>query len=43
MIGAVYPEGQPYAHMTNVPPTEAYDVMLFVDKTTAAVANPPRR
>jgi erythromycin esterase len=43
LIGAVYPENQPYAFLANLRPTEAYDVMLFVDKTTAAVANPPRK
>ena len=43
LIGAVYPDNQPYAFMTNLRATEAYDGMLFVDKTTAAVANPPRK
>ena len=34
-------ENQPYAFMKNLRATEAFDVMLFVDKTTSAVANPP--
>jgi erythromycin esterase-like protein len=41
-IGAVYPEGAPYAFLRNLRATEAYDVVLFVDKTTAARKNPGR-
>ena len=43
LIGAVYPENQPYAFMTTLRASAAYDAMLFVDKTTAAVPNTPRK
>ena len=43
LIGSIYPVNQPYAYMMNLRPAEAYDVMLFVDKTTAAVPNPPSK
>ena len=42
MIGAVYPEGQPFAFMMDLRAPSAYDAMLFVQKTTAAVKNPGR-
>jgi erythromycin esterase len=41
-IGAVYPEGAPYAFLMNLQATAAYDAVLFVDKTTAARKNPGR-
>jgi len=41
-IGAVYPEGAPYALMSDVVPAEVYDAVLFVDETTVARKNPGR-
>lgn len=41
-IGSMYPEDQPYAFVTNIVPREAFDVLLFVDTTTAARRNPGR-
>ena len=41
-IGAVYPEGEPYAFVGNIVPKKAFDVLLFVDTTTAARKNPGR-
>jgi erythromycin esterase-like protein len=41
-IGAMYPEDQPYASVANIVPREAFDVLLFVDTTTAARKNPGR-
>jgi erythromycin esterase len=38
-IGAVYPENSPYAMMANQVAPEAFDVLLFVEKTTAARKN----
>ncbi|HKW01413.1 MAG TPA: erythromycin esterase family protein [Vicinamibacterales bacterium] len=38
-IGATYPEGSPYALMADLPAAQAFDVMLFVDTTTAARKN----
>ena len=41
-IGAVYPEGDPYALVANIVPKDAFDALLFVDTTTAARKNPGR-
>jgi erythromycin esterase len=41
-IGAVYPEGEPYAFVGNIVPKEAFDAILFVDTTTVARKNPGR-
>ncbi len=41
-IGAVYPEGEPYAFVGNIVPKEAFDALLFVDTTTVARKNPNR-
>ena len=41
-IGAVYPEGEPYALVADLIPKQAFDVLLFVDTTTAARKNPGR-
>ena len=41
-IGAVYPEGEPYAFVANIVPKQAFDALLFVDTTTAARKNPGR-
>ena len=41
-IGAVYPEGSAYALMADLPAAQAFDVMLFVETTTAARKNPGR-
>jgi erythromycin esterase-like protein len=41
-IGAVYPEGDPYAFVGNIVPKQAFDALLFVDTTTAARKNPGR-
>jgi erythromycin esterase-like protein len=41
-IGAVYPEGAPYASMSNIVPAEVYDAVLFVESTTVARKNPGR-
>jgi erythromycin esterase-like protein len=38
-IGAMYPEGSPYALMADLPAAQAFDVMLFVETTTAARKN----
>src|SRR5271157_217521 len=38
-ITAVYPEGSPYAMMYDQVAPEAYDALLFVEKTTAAREN----
>ena len=38
-IGATYPEDAPYAFMADLPASQAFDVMLFVDTTTAARRN----
>jgi erythromycin esterase-like protein len=35
-IGAMYPEGQPFASLANQVGPEAFDALLFVEKTTAA-------
>ena len=41
-IGAVYPEGDPYALVANIVPKDAFDALLFVDTTTSARKNPGR-
>ena len=41
-IGAIYPDGEPYALMGNIVAPEAYDAMLFVETTTVARKNPGR-
>ena len=41
-IGAMYPEGEPYALVADIVPKQAYDALLFVDTTTAALRNPSR-
>ena len=41
-IGAMYPNGAPYALVASLTATEAFDAMLFVEKTTAARKNPGR-
>jgi erythromycin esterase-like protein len=41
-IGAVYPEGAPYALMSDIVPAETYDAVLFVGATTVARKNPGR-
>jgi len=41
-IGAVYPEGAPYAFVSDVVPAEVYDAVLFVEATTVARKNPGR-
>jgi erythromycin esterase-like protein len=41
-IGAIYPEGEPYAFVGNIVPNEAFDAVLFVDTTTVARKNPGR-
>ena len=38
-IGAMYPEGEPYALIGDIVPKKAFDVLLFVDTTTAARKN----
>jgi len=42
-IGAIYPEGEPYALIGDIVAPEAYDAVLFVEATTAARKNPGRR
>src|SRR5262245_6034254 len=41
-IGAIYPEGEPYAFMGDIVAPDAYDAVLFVEATTAARKNPGR-
>jgi erythromycin esterase-like protein len=41
-IGAMYPEGAPYALVGNIVPREAFDAILFVDTTSVARKNPGR-
>jgi erythromycin esterase-like protein len=41
-IGAIYPEGEPYALIGDIVAPEAYDAVLFVEATTAARKNPGR-
>ena len=40
-IGALYPEGEPFAFMGDQVAPENFNVILFVEKTTAARKNPP--
>jgi hypothetical protein len=40
-IGAVYPDGAPFALMADQVAPENFDAILFVEKTTAARKNPP--
>jgi erythromycin esterase len=40
-IGSMYPEDSPYAFMANYVVPETFNVLLFVEKTTAARKNPP--
>jgi erythromycin esterase len=39
-IGATYPEGQPYGSMMRFAPRDAFDALLFVERTNAAKQNP---
>jgi erythromycin esterase len=41
-IGAMYPDGEPYAFVRNIVAKEAFDALLFVDTTTVARKNPNR-
>jgi erythromycin esterase len=41
-IGAVYPDGEPYAFIGDIVAPEAYDAVLFVETTTVARKNPGR-
>ena len=41
-IGAVYPEGAPYALIGDIVAPKAYDAVLFVEATTVARKNPGR-
>jgi len=41
-IGAVYPEGAPYAFIGDIVAPKAYDAVLFVEATTVARKNPGR-
>jgi erythromycin esterase len=41
-IGAIYPEGQPYAFIGDIVAPKAYDAVLFVEATTVARKNPGR-
>jgi len=41
-IGAVYPEGAPYAFMSDIVPADVYNAVLFVEATTVAKKNPGR-
>jgi erythromycin esterase len=41
-IGAIYPEGEPYAFVGDIVPAESFDALLFVDTTTVARKNPGR-
>jgi erythromycin esterase-like protein len=40
-IGAMYPDGEPFALMADQVVPENFDAILFVEKTTAARKNPP--
>jgi erythromycin esterase-like protein len=40
-IGAMYPDGEPFALMPEQVAPENFDAILFVEKTTAARKNPP--
>jgi erythromycin esterase-like protein len=41
-IGSMYPEGDPYALMSDIVPAEVFDAVLAVESTTAARKNPGR-
>jgi erythromycin esterase-like protein len=41
-IGAMYPDGEPYAFLENIIAPDAYDAILFIQQTTAARRNSPR-
>jgi hypothetical protein len=41
-ISAVYPDGEPYALIGDIVAPEAYDAVLFVERTTVARKNPGR-
>jgi erythromycin esterase len=40
LIGATYPDRQPYAHLRRLVPAAAFDALIFIDQTTAARRNP---
>jgi erythromycin esterase-like protein len=41
-IGAMYPDGDPYALVADIAAAKAFDVLLFVESTTPARKNPGR-
>jgi erythromycin esterase-like protein len=41
-IGAMYPEGEPYALVANLEPAAAFDALIFFERTTVARKNPGR-
>lgn len=41
-IGAIYPDGSPYAFLGNIIAADAFDAILFLERTTAARRNPGR-
>jgi erythromycin esterase-like protein len=41
-IGAMYPDGEPYAFLENIIAPDAYDAILFIQQTTAARRNSAR-
>ena len=41
-IGAIYPDGEPYAFIGDIVAPEAYDAVLFVETTRVARKNPGR-
>ena len=41
-IGAMYPEGAPYAFVGPLVASESFDAILFVESTTVARKNPGR-
>ena len=42
LIGAMYPDGEPFAMLGNIIAPDAYDAILFIQQTTAARKNPVR-
>jgi erythromycin esterase len=42
LIGAMYPDGAPFAMLGNIIAPDAYDGILFIQQTTAASPNPVR-
>jgi erythromycin esterase-like protein len=40
-IGSMYPEGEPFALISDLVAPESFDAILFVEKVTAARKNPP--